>query len=85
MDLFENHAQSLESPATRIAQIVPSDTDSLPFATRAIAVDTAGYLEVVTSAGDSGRLFIAAGAPFPVRVIRVLATGTTATGIVGLA
>jgi len=85
MDQFKNHAQSLDSPATRIAPIVPSDTADLPFVTRAISVAQAGHLEVITSAGDSGRVFVAAGVPFPLRVSRVLATGTTATGIVGLA
>ncbi len=85
MDQFKDHAQSLESPATRIAEIVPSDTDPLAFVTRAISVETAGHLQIVTSAGDAGRVFVAAGVPFPLRVTRVMATGTTASGIVGLA
>ncbi len=85
MDQFKDHAQSLESPATRIAEIVPSDTNPLAFITRAISVETAGHLQIVTSAGDAGRVFVAAGVPFPLRVTRVLATGTTASGIVGLA
>ena len=85
MDQFKHHAQSLESPATRIAEVVPSDTADLPFVTRAISVEQAGHLRVVTSAGDTGRFFLAAGVPFPIRAIRILATGTTATGIVGLA
>ena len=85
MDQFKHHAQSLESPATRIAEIAPSDTADLAFVTRAISVEQAGYLQVVTVAGDTGRVFVAAGVPFPIRVALVLATGTTATGIVGLA
>jgi hypothetical protein len=85
MDQFKHHAQSLESPATRIAEVVPSDTIDLPFVTRAISVEQAGHLSVITSAGDTGRFFLAAGVPFPIRVTRILATGTTATGIVGLA
>ena len=85
MDQFRHHAQSLESPATRIAEIVPSDTADLAFVTRAISVAQAGHLQVVTSGGDTGRVFVAAGVPFPLRVSRILATGTTATGIVGLA
>jgi hypothetical protein len=85
MDQFRTHAQGLESPATRILEIVPSDTADLTFVTRAISVAQAGHLRVVTSGGDTGRLFVAAGIPFPLRVVRVLATGTTATGIVGLA
>jgi hypothetical protein len=85
MDQFKNHAQNLESPATRLAEIVPSDTTPLVFVTRAITVETAGHLQVVTAAGDTGRVFVAAGIPFPLRATRILATGTTATGIVGLA
>jgi hypothetical protein len=85
MDPFKNHAQSLESPATRLAEISPSDSASLAFVTRAIAVETAGHLQVVTASGDTGRIYVAAGVPFPIRVSRILATGTTASGIVGLA
>lgn len=85
MDQFEHHNQSLESPATRLIEIIPSDTAELDVITRAITVETAGHLQVVTSAGDAGRLFVAAGVPFPIRVRQVLATGTTAGGIVGLA
>ena len=85
MDPFENYTQSLESPATRLTEITPDDNTDLAFVTRAITAETAGHLQVVTAAGDTGRLFIAAGIPFPVRVRRVLATGTTAGGIVGLA
>jgi hypothetical protein len=85
MDHFKDHAQGLESPATRIAEIVPSDYASLAFATRAITVETAGHLQVETTAGDTGRVFVAAGIPFPLRAVRIMATGTTASGIVGLA
>jgi hypothetical protein len=85
MDQFKDHAQSLESPATRLAEIVPSDTAPLAFVTRAVSVETAGHLQIVTAAGDTGRIFVAAGVPFPLRAARILATGTTATGIVGLA
>ena len=85
MDQFKDHAQSLESPAMRLTTIVPNDDAVLAFVTRAVAVETAGHLQVVTAAGDSGRIYIAAGVPFPIRVVKVMATGTTATGIVGLA
>lgn len=85
MDLFENYTQGLESPATRMMEITPSDTTDLAFVTRAVTTETAGHLQVVTAAGDTGRIFIAAGVPFPIRVRQILATGTTASGIVGLA
>lgn len=85
MDPFAHHTPGLESPATRIAEIVPDDSASLSFATRALACDATGYVQVVTVTGDTGRIFLAAGVPFPIRVSQVMATGTTATGIVGLA
>lgn len=85
MDLFEQHTPGLESPATRIAEIVPDDAAPLVFSTRAIAAETSGHVQVVTVAGDTGRFFLTAGMPFPIRIKQVLATGTTATGLVALA
>lgn len=85
MDLFAQHAPGLESPASRISEIVPNDATPLAFATRAIAVDTSGYVQVVTVGGDTGRIFVTAGMPFPIRATHVMATGTTATGLVALA
>jgi hypothetical protein len=84
-DLFKNHQASLESPASRLAVVTPSDTEVLPFATRAITAETAGHVQVRTVAGDTGRIFMAAGVPFPLRVDQIMATGTTATGLVALA
>lgn len=84
MDLFKNYKPGLESPATRLIEITPDDSNDLTFVTRAITVDAPGHLQVVTAAGDAGRIFISAGIPFPIRVRQVLATGTTAGGIVGL-
>jgi len=85
MDQFENHTPGLESPASRLVAIVPSDTTPLSFVTRALAVETSGYVQVVTAGGDTGRIFIVAGVPFPLRAAQVLESGTTAAGIVGLA
>ena len=84
MDHFKNHTPGLESPASPLFQIVPSDTDPLATVTRAISVDAAGYLQVVMVSGDTRRIFVAPGVPFPLRVAQVMASGTTATGIEGL-
>lgn len=84
-DIFKDHQAGLESPATRLAEVAPSDTNLLTFATRAIVVETSGHVSVTMVSGDVGRIFVAAGIPFPVRVTRIMATGTTATGIVALA
>ena len=85
MDQFKNHTPGLESPASHLFEIAPDDAADLPQVTRAITVAASGHLQVVTAGGDAGRVFVAAGVPFPLRVRQVLATGTTATGIVGLA
>lgn len=83
-DIFQSHAAGLESPATRLIAVAPDDDANLPLVTRAIAVGTEGFVQVTTMMGDTGRIFIAPGAPFPIRVSRVWSTGTTATEIVGL-
>lgn len=84
-DLFQSHQASLQSPASRVMAITPDDGADLAVATRAINVAQAGIVRVQTVAGDVGDVFVAAGIPFPVRAVRIHATGTTATGIVGLA
>ena len=83
-DTFETHAPSLSSPAERIEAITPSDTNDLQAVTRAINVATAGTLAVITANGETSDVYVAAGITFPLRVRRVLSTGTTATGIRGL-
>jgi hypothetical protein len=84
-DHFEHHTPGLESPASRLAEITPNDTEDLAFVTRAIVVESAGHVQLVTAGGDTGRVFVASGVAFPIRARRVMATGTTATGIAGLA
>lgn len=75
----------LSSPATGIFDIVPSDASDISTVTRSIMVATVGDVAVVMKDGTTGVLpALSPGVPYPVRVTRVLATGTTATGIVGL-
>ena len=84
-DIFQNHTPGLESPATRLQAITPADGQDLEFVSRALAVGGEGFVRVTTVAGDDGRVFVVPGAPFPIRVRRIWATGTTATQIVALA
>lgn len=84
-DPFQHQASGLESPAVRLAGVTPNDTADLAFITRGIAVGTEGFVRLVTLGGDTGRVYVVPGAPFPIRVRRILATGTTATDIVALA
>lgn len=85
MDLFSRHESGLESPATRLQAIEPDDVATLPLATRAISVAETGFVRVTTVHGDTGAVFVVAGVPFGIRAQKVWATGTTATGIMGLA
>lgn len=84
-DHFSKFGSGLESPATGLLAITPSDGADLTVMPRAIMVKQPGDLAVVMKDGTTGTLpALQAGVPYPVRVRRVLATGTTATGIVGL-
>lgn len=83
-DLFANFSSGLESPATRLTAITPNDASDLANATRGINVAVSGTVRLTTVAGDTGDIYLAAGSVFPVRARRVWATGTSASGIVGL-
>lgn len=83
-DKFSSYAESLDSPPSNLYAVAPSDTQDLPNTSRAINVAQAGALRVTTTGGTTATLTVAAGGVFPVRVTRIWATGTTATGIVAL-
>ena len=83
-DKFKGMAASPSLPATSIAEIVPNDDADLAEVTIALNVCTGGTVRVTASDGSIGDVFINAGALFPLRVRRIWATGTTATGIRGL-
>lgn len=85
-DLFKNHTRGLDCPPSRIFSVTPNDSSDLSVATRAIMVAGDGNVAVETVDGDTGTLpALVAGVPYPIRAVKILATGTTATGIVGLA
>lgn len=83
-DDFENHAVSLQSPAVKIEEIIPSDSSDLATITRALNVAQSGTVRVQLLDGSQADIFISAGIAFPIRVAKVLATGTSALGIRGL-
>ena len=85
MDTFADHAVGLTAPATRPEAIVPNDSADLAHATRAIYVGQSGNVQVQTTSGDIVTLAnMQGGILYPIRVVRVFATGTTATDLVGL-
>ena len=85
MDDFADHNRSLTAPAGNAAALVPADDTALPHMTRALYVAGAGDVAVEMASGAYVTFpAVPAGSVLPCRLLRVLATGTTATGIVGL-
>lgn len=86
-DPFASYSATATNCADDAFPITPSDSADLAVMTRALRVSatgTGGTVRVVTRAGNTRDLPIAAGEEWNIRVSRVLATGTTATGIWGL-
>ena len=84
-DSFHDFSSGLTGPICGGFDITPDDQDELVHVTRAIMVAEAGDLSVMMKDGDMITLSgLIAGVVYPLRISQVLATGTTATGIVGL-
>ena len=83
-DKFAGISQTPVLPANSVGTITPSDEADLEQVTLALNVAAAGTVRVTTNDGAVDDIFITAGSAFPLRVRRVWATGTTATGIRGL-
>lgn len=74
----------LSDPAANAVAITPSDTANIGSASRALYVGTSGNLTVIMLGGQTV-LFSAINAGWhPLRVTRVMSTGTTATNIVAI-
>lgn len=85
MSDFEKYRSGLSDPAEHAAAITPDDATDLATPARAIRVGGSGDVVVVTTGGDEVTITgTAAGEILPVRVARVKATGTTATGLLAL-
>jgi hypothetical protein len=84
-DSFRKHTRSLTSPPEHGLAVVPNDATDLPHVTRAIYVGGSGDVAVRLQDGTVLSFAnVAAGALVPIRVGRVLATGTTASQILAL-
>jgi hypothetical protein len=75
-----------DAPASKAFAITPNDSTDLTVSTRAVYVGTAGNLSVILT-DDSAAVTLTncAVGYHPLKCKRVRATGTTATGLVGLA
>lgn len=79
--------QNLEArdaaPATGCAAVTPSDSTTFGV-TRALWVGGAGTITVVFADGSTATFSGVGGVLLPFRVVKVMATNTTATGIVAI-
>jgi hypothetical protein len=79
-----HHSSNATVAAKRAVAVTPTDGLLIP-ATRSLYIGSGGTLVVRMAEDDATATFtnVAAGI-FPVQVVEVLATGTTATGILAL-
>lgn len=88
-DTFQKYSESVAGPYRHGATVTPDDSTDLSAVSRALFVGTSGSLAVVMAGGTSTATIsfssIPAGTLLPIRVSRVLLTGSSnTTGIVSL-
>lgn len=84
-DRYKGIAPATDSPAIDAFSIVPDDSLELSELTRAVYVGQGGTLVVTTKEGTTVTFEnVASGVFLPLRLSKVLATGTTAQSLVGL-
>lgn len=85
-DIFESHALSLSAPATNAAAITPDDAAAgFDQVTRAIYVGIGGNVRAEMASGEAVTFAaMAGGMIYPVRIRKVFASGTTASGLISL-
>lgn len=85
-DPFQGREPGLTAPAQQAFAVTPSDSVDLSLVTRGIYVGAGGDLRVLLLGNSSPVTFsnLAGGISHPLRIRRVYATGTTATGLIGV-
>ncbi|WP_108263677.1 spike base protein, RCAP_Rcc01079 family [Mangrovicoccus ximenensis] len=88
IDFFKKFAKSLSGPITNAEPVTPSDVTDLPVIPRALYVGTGGdvTVELLDSPSGTARTFrnIPDASLLPVRVRKILATGTNAADILAV-
>lgn len=85
IDEFSKYSRSLVSPPENAAQVAPDDASDISYVTRALYVGQGGDLRVTMLGGETVTFAnVPPGTLMPLRVTRILATGTTAAMILGL-
>ena len=84
-DRFQTTSPSLAGPASHGFAVTPSDSTLLAETTRGIYVSSGGSIAALMLSGASVTFAdVPAGTTLPVRLTKIMATGTTAGGIVAL-
>ena len=78
-----DNGDGIGSPAVSWYQVSPDDNENLPVRPRALLIGVAGDLVVRGQDGHTETLPVPVGYN-PLRPVRILSTGTTATGIFAL-
>lgn len=74
----------LSDPAGDLYNVTPSDSEPLPWLTSAIYISVAGTIQVTDQKGVKVALPSLGAGWHPIRVSKIWATNTTATGIVAV-
>ena len=78
-------ASGYDAPASNAFAVTPNDSSNLTHAARALFVGSGGDVKVDTLGGDTVTFVgVASGFVLPVRILKVYATGTTASSIVSV-
>jgi hypothetical protein len=78
---FQNRARPLNGPSRDLEPVGPNDSADLPNVAMALYVESGGAVTFVSEKGSTRTVTLGDFAILPTGVRRVLATGTTATGI----
>ena len=85
IDDFAGYSPGSTGSSERVFAITPHATNELPYVTRAIRASTGGTVRFVNRYDETCDAAFADGETRAIRAKRVLATGTTATGLEGMA
>jgi len=80
---FDSYAIPITGPATSSFAVTPSDNDDLPQKVRMVTLSGEGVLTYHNWRGDTCTTNSLPSGSYPMFAQRILATGTTATGLTG--
>ncbi|WP_276681463.1 spike base protein, RCAP_Rcc01079 family [Thalassolituus oleivorans] len=85
-DKWKKATKTIDSVAESAFAITPSDANQLAIATRSLYIGTGGDLvvQLVEDTAPITFINVISGSILPIRVQKVLSTGTTATDLIGL-